>query len=818
MEKFKKKQYYLSEKEKSTLEILKEIGIAEEDWENIKIIAQIVGEDFGMEVKLGPPYLEDFNPLTGKKEKIPYVAFEDPEEGSITFNPLFVKENPRKSKRIAAHEGAHRAITRGYKEIGLNREFIEKLQSPEYLGFSSFNNIGLEDPRVNNWDTKKFPGLKELNQEVYDEQLKEENAQFITPEVNLIISKLGRYPRYAEAASELLRFWHKGEYSKKLKPEVKKFLNRCQKYATEYQNTIPPTDRGLKESEVIEIARKCFEIYHNYIWPEVKKLVDMDLQTEKQRQMMTEFRQKQKELEQKRQEIEQAKKQGDKQKQEKLQGEIEGLEKELSLFNELPEDVREELQEQINKAIQETIQRLNREIEEKQREIEKTKQKQEQLDKEIKDLERKAKQASGKEKEELEKQIQEKKVENLFQEMKQKQEENTLKKIQDTLDDIQSGQELPYPEDKLSEKTKHELEKLFNKLPKKKQQEIEEKAREQLEDFEDVVNKETEGKLNKDKPERHKERRKKVEVEKEAARKSQKGRIEEERIKKELERILEEKMTLYERERAKVAGLIDDLYYRLRRILKPEEYGGEETGYPTGKLLDITRVMQAERDVEQKYKLWIRETAPERKDYRFWHLIDLSGSMEGKKIEETFKGFIIVGEAVDRIEDLNSDIITVHQGITGFHNRIFPFKGMNERFTKEIENKLSTMLERTKDYDAGTNTYSATLFALENLKQNLGETANFLLTFSDGEPNYDIRDKLKKLLKQGKEERKRLKIKIGLIWLGEGEDEQKLQELVKEYGYDFGLVMSAIKPEGGKTFAEALADLLEDIVKNPEKC
>ena len=129
MEKFEKKQYYFSEKEKSTLEILKEIGIAEEDWENIKIIAQIVGKDFGMEVKLGPPYLEDFNPLTGKKEKIPYVAFEDPEEGSITLNPLFVKENPRKSKRIAAHEGAHRAITRRYK---VKNE--EELNSLNFLG------------------------------------------------------------------------------------------------------------------------------------------------------------------------------------------------------------------------------------------------------------------------------------------------------------------------------------------------------------------------------------------------------------------------------------------------------------------------------------------------------------------------------------------------------------------------------------------------------------------------------------------------------------------------------------------------------------
>jgi len=276
-------------------------------------------------------------------------------------------------------------------------------------------------------------------------------------------------------------------------------------------------------------------------------------------------------------------------------------------------------------------------------------------------------------------------------------------------------------------------------------------------------------------------------------------------------------MTPYERARAEVVGLIDDLYYRLRRILKPEEYGGEETGYPAGQKLDITRAMQAEKDILQKQKLWIRETAPERKDYRFWHLVDLSGSMEGEKIEETFKGFIVAGEAIDRIENLNSDTLNIRQGITGFHNKIFPYKEPNERFTKKVEDKLSGMPERTHDDGAGTNTYSATLFALEALKQVRGETGNFLLTFSDGQPNYDIRGKLKELLKKGKEERKRLKIKVGLIWLGEGEDQEKLQELVKEYGYDFGLVMPAIKPEKGKSFSEALADLLEDILKNPEK-
>jgi hypothetical protein len=78
--------------------------------------------------------------------------------------------------------------------------------------------------------------------------------------------------------------------------------------------------------------------------------------------------------------------------------------------------------------------------------------------------------------------------------MKQKQAEKEWREIQEALDNIQSGEGMPYPEDRLSEKTKQELEKLFDKLPRQKREELRDKARRQLEDFEDTINKELEGK------------------------------------------------------------------------------------------------------------------------------------------------------------------------------------------------------------------------------------------------------------------------------------------------------------------------------------
>ena len=848
------KKYSLEQKEeRSKEEVFEKIDIPEEEWRLLKIIAQRVGGDFGMEIKIGKP---------GEG------SFFDTQNCSITLDPLHIKNNPEKVKFIAGHEGAHRAITPGPKEIGLSEEETEKLYSQ--IGFGYLQNV-IEDTAVNDWLVKRFPGLELYMKKFYDEALKEENEVLVTPEIKRFFFQLGYWPKFVRYGSEVIRDWYQKRFSKNLDPVVEKALQRTINYVRESTNTIPDPQRvSRSKEEIIDVAQKRFENNTNYIWPEVKKLVEMDLHIEEQRQMIEDFWRKQKELEIKRKELEQAKKEEDKEKQEKLQEEIEKLEKELNPLNKLPEDVKKELEKKISEAIRKAIEKLNEEYIEKQKKLKKIKQKQEELKKQIESLKEKSKSAQGKEKEELKKQIQEKEIEKLIKEKEQKQIEEELsdfpflprkgKEREEGGEEGKEGKEgeerkegkgegegegegedstippregqgdfpippregqgdfpIPLPIDELSDETKEELEKLFKELPSSKKKEYREKAKEKLEDLEDLINKEIEGKLNEDKPESHKKRKDREKAEREAALKSQEARIEEERIKKELEKIRKEKMTPYERVRAEVVGLIDDLYYKLRRILKPEEYGEEETAYPSGQYLDISRTMQAEKDVEQKYKLWIRENAPGKKDYRFWHLVDLSGSMQGKKIEETFKGFIIAGEAIDRLENLNSDTITIHQGITGFHNRIFPFKEPNERFTKEIEDKLSTMPERTSDDDAGTNTYEATRFALEELKQTCGETANFLLTFSDGEPNYDIRNKLKELLKQGKEEREKLKIKIGLIWLGEEEDEQKLQKLIEEYGYDFGLVMPAIKTEKSKTFSEALANLLEDIIKNSEK-
>ncbi len=49
-----------------------------------------------------------------------------------------------------------------------------------------------------------------------------------------------------------------------------------------------------------------------------------------------------------------------------------------------------------------------------------------------------------------------------------------------------------------------------------------------------------------------------------------------------------------------VSGQIDNLYFRLRKVLKPEDFGKEESGYSSGRKPDMVRVMQSDYDFNQK--------------------------------------------------------------------------------------------------------------------------------------------------------------------------------------------------------------------------
>ena len=120
MEKFEVKQYFPKQK-KPVEDKLEKIEIPEKDWQTLKIISQRVGGDFRMEVRLGEPG---------------GGSFFNPEDGSITFDPLHIKENPELAKFVAGHEGSHRAITLNPKELGFLQKKLENFILKLVLGIS----------------------------------------------------------------------------------------------------------------------------------------------------------------------------------------------------------------------------------------------------------------------------------------------------------------------------------------------------------------------------------------------------------------------------------------------------------------------------------------------------------------------------------------------------------------------------------------------------------------------------------------------------------------------------------------------------------
>ncbi len=658
----------------------------------LKTIAQRVGGDFGMKLEIIPAGKRP----TGEPELGTYF---NPKETKIVFDPEDVKRDPQEAEFIAGHEGGHRAITRGPESIDLKKEKAEEIY--RQLGFAfTFN--ALEDPADNNWIREKFPGLESNIKKTYDKMLeasdKEDTPLGLShPEALQSTRLLGYVPKFVHYGSEIVKYWHKGELSKNLDPEVKKALDKTKKEAEEYFKTIP----GSKptEKQIIEKAKERFLVNYEKIWPEAKKLVNKDLNDEKLRQM-----------------LKQAMEQQGKGKPKKGEGEGEGEGGENPL-DKLPKDLQKELQDKVKQG-----------------------------EKELKE--------SGKEGEGA----------------------------------------TPIPMDKLSDGLKKKLKEAFDSLPEEQKKDLQEKAEQQLKELEDKLNEELEGKLNQDNPESHQQRVVRVKREQGTKGKRQKEKKEVERARKEFEKRLEAGMSEYDKAYKEVKPLIDDLYRQLLKIFIPEKHPRWKAGYPSGSKLNLPKAMQYEADRSKYTELWQRKTIPRKIDYRFSLLIDLSSSMSGEKIEQTFRGLVVLTETLNRL-DLKHEII----GFTSsFARNVKVYKEFKNKLSKDARDKISSM---RRENMGSTPTSSATEFTSERLEENKGKH-NFLITLTDGEPFPESSSLTKDFIKEARKTTNQKFIGLGL-----GSDTEHVKELYPNHIANISV----------KELPRKLAILFEEIIRHPTK-
>ena len=191
---------------------------------------------------------------------------------------------------------------------------------------------------------------------------------------------------------------------------------------------------------------------------------------------------------------------------------------------------------------------------------------------------------------------------------------------------------------------------------------------------------------------------------------------------------------------------------------------------------------------------------PEKKDYVFTLLVDLSGSMNGEKITETFKAVVLLSEVLNRLG--------MKFQVLGFQDEVINFKDFNKEFSDDGRNRMSGMLAEVSNQNPGGHNKSSynddgpcLLEASSDLEKQSGKK-KFLIVFSDGQPSgrrsnaEDLHKAVSLILEKTDQ-------KLVALGLGRG------TEHVKNF------YPNSIPDITVSKLPEVLGGLLEDIIRNP---
>jgi hypothetical protein len=664
----------------------------------------------------------------------------------IRIDPKDLLEKPMDYLRfVISHEGGHRRISR--------TDFIP-VEIWRQTGFSSLMNA-IEDPRDNNFVASNYPRFAEQMKLAYELMIEEEKNENEKAKGNL-----GHQLRFKQAGWEFIKLWFKErmkkplEISADLPDEIKEIVKKTMVPASDAWNVYPtkeladkggilPSGEKIDGEEMIkEYAEQSYEIILEEIWPEFKKLVEKDLEDQKMSELLKDL--------QKVEQGESGEEKGSK------DGEKEDGESGGGLPKELKDKLSSEEQKELEIAIEKAIEEVKKNVEKKEK--------------------------AG-----------------------EKQDEQDV------------GKPKSIDMDSLSPSLKKKIQDYIDSLSEEKKKELSEKAGKALKDFEKEIEKETEGKLTEN-PEEREKREKKEEEEKKSKKdsidkenpenKADKEILEEKRkqkIKEESEKMLEKvRKSLedgedeYQKEMKRLAPQINSLKEKLAEIFQERRKRGIRTGFEEGEEIDVERRLQEKAKGVSIFesKAWRRTELPREKDYAISLLVDLSGSMNGEKINEAFETTILFTEV------LNS--LGIKTEILGFNNRLYEYQKFNDKLSSDIRKKIITMkgqvdLSGSEDNDDGW----AVTETSKRLKVRK-EKEKLLLVISDGEPDnssghdgpeYELGTVVEKIIKDGE---------IKIVGLGLGSSGVSA---VKQFYPKHLLANSA------EEMIERIGDLLLEVIK-----
>ncbi|MBI4067074.1 VWA domain-containing protein [Candidatus Gottesmanbacteria bacterium] len=289
--------------------------------------------------------------------------------------------------------------------------------------------------------------------------------------------------------------------------------------------------------------------------------------------------------------------------------------------------------------------------------------------------------------------------------------------------------------DSLSEGLKQKMKDYIDSLPEDVKRELAEKAQQALQNFEREVNEEFEGKLS-DNPDKKAERGEtpkgkktdsQSELEDQHERPSEQT-PDQKRFRDLIEKTLRGDENVYEEYRRDVLPLIDALETDLREIFVARRTQKWQSGFKTGKRIDIKKRMQEKAlgisAVESR--AWQKRELPSEKDYAISLLVDLSGSMQGQKIRETFKAAVVLAEVLNRLS-INTEIL-------GFNDRLYEYQPFGQDMSREVREHMGGILQEVNTPAAR---YNDDGWAVAQASERLaGQKAaeKFLFVLSDGLP------------------------------------------------------------------------------------
>lgn len=660
-------------------------------------------------------------------------------EAELVHIPEAIIERENVAKGKAAHEAGHVAITR-------TGEFIPD-EVMQKLGFSSLI-AAVEERPTDQVVRERYSGAGK-----WVDEARQDSVQWASAATKGK-KKLGYIPKFTQLNDLIVYEPHFEEIPDVYDADIIKLYKSIQEAVEQIERTLP--EEGASEEEIVRKAKRRYEIAYSKIWPEIKKLVEGDSHKETLRQMIEDDLQ--------------SKTSPQEMSEEKPHQEGQG-EMPSHALGQLTEDLQKELLSAINQVSQE------------QKEIEESLQK------------AKQEPAQGEEGRGAEDDSEKKTSEEETQEGEGEQEGKK-----------ESG--VPVPMDGLSKDLKDALERIFEKLPKEKQEALKEKAREALEELEDSVVRDLAGQLLDMPPESHKEyKERKEDEEKEKEKTSEKKKI-----KKELEEIervqaaVAGEVGVYDKTYEEIREVDAYLYRRLEEIFTPN-IKRKTLLKSSGSRINLPAVFRREAEKgagakEVESRIFESVHLPEKKDYVVTLLVDLSGSMKGKKIQETFKGVVLLAEVLNRLGITNE--------IVGFQDEIIMFKSFDQKITDEIRKKIVGMIDEVRGNNPGGHnkpSYNDDGPCLMEASRGLAAQSGkekFLVVLSDGVPEGrkstadDLTEAIEKISKTTQQK---------LIGIGLGPDTGHVKEFYP----------TSLPNVNTQNLPEVLGELLEDILTNPQK-